>query len=57
MKMFTPKKPKALIIGASGMAGQAFTKELLLAGFHTQGLSRNGPDIFMDAVQEEGEFR
>ena len=57
MKIFTPKKPKALVIGASGMAGQAFTKELLLAGFHPQGLSRKGPDIFMDAVQEEKEFR
>lgn len=50
---FALKKGKALIIGASGMAGQAFTKELLMNGYHPLGLSRGGPDIFMDATKED----
>ena len=51
------EKPKALVIGASGMAGRAFIKELLINGYHPQGLSRSGPDVFMDATEEETHLR
>lgn len=41
---------KALVLGASGMAGQAFMKKLKESGFTTQGLSRKGPDIYDDLL-------
>ena len=37
-----------LLVGASGMVGQAFTKYLKSLNFKTIGLSRRGPDIFYD---------
>ena len=39
--------PKALVVGATGMAGQAFSKALTDT-IQSSGTSRNGPDIFED---------
>tara|TARA_B100001250_G_C19791400_1_gene786676 strand:+ start:115 stop:1047 length:933 start_codon:yes stop_codon:yes gene_type:complete len=41
-------KKSVLLVGASGMAGQAFTKYLKSNNLKVIGLSRRGPDIFAD---------
>ena len=48
---------KVLVVGATGMAGQAFTKQLILNRSLPIGLSRNGPDIYLDASKEEDKLR
>ena len=47
------KQQKALVIGASGMAGRAMVRELRNRGYRTVGLSRSGPDVFIDATTDE----
>ena len=44
---------KVLVVGASGMAGQAFMRELMLLNSNPIGLSRNGPNIYLDPTKEE----
>jgi len=50
--MTLEKQKKALIFGASGMAGQSFVKRLKRDAYDVLGLSRSGPDIFVDALTE-----
>ena len=55
--IYLQKKPIALVIGASGMAGQAFMKRLRADNYNAIGLSRNGPDIKINAIENEKSFR
>lgn len=48
---------KVLVVGASGMAGQAFMRELMLLNSNPIGLSRNGPNIYLDPTKEQDRLR
>jgi len=43
---------KVLVVGASGMLGQAFLSEFKKKDVSVLGLSRRGPDIFYDIINE-----
>lgn len=45
-------RQKVIVVGGTGMAGQAFLAELKRQGYEAIGLSRNGPDLFFDALTE-----
>jgi len=50
MRTETRDSTVALVIGASGMAGQAFVNFLKAHNYNVVGLSRNGPNILFDAM-------
>lgn len=54
---FLPSTQKALVIGASGMAGQAFMHQLLVNNYDPIGISRNGPDICIDIAGQQNNLR